>query len=79
MFSRAMSCTIITSGSTAAARPVGASFSASCFLYQRAVRRMTTSSSSVLIISASTFLVMERSSGLLPVTAFTSLPSSLRV
>ena len=64
------------SGSTAAARPVGASFKASCLLYQRAVSRIITSSSAVLIIRESTFLVMERSMGRLPVASSTIFPFS---
>ena len=62
-----------------AARPVGASSRLSCLRYHRAVSRTTTSNRRLLSISASTFLVMDRSIGLFPVTAFTSFPFSLSV
>ena len=76
MFSRAMSWTIMISGSISAAMPVGFSFSTSCRRYHRAVARMIQSRMPQLISSARTFFVMEiSSSGRAPVAASTTFPS----
>ena len=73
------SVTIVMSISIRPGKPRGASFIASCFRYQLAVQRISTSSRTELIIRLRTFLVMEMSMGRFPVAALTSLPFSLRV